>query len=39
MDPEDHAMPVEDANDSIATTETLYRMDWERAYRQGMERV
>ena len=39
MDPEDHGVPVEDANDSIATTETLYRMDWERAYRQGIERV
>jgi len=32
-------MQEEDANDSIATTETIYRLDWERAYRLGMERV
>src|SRR5665213_762486 len=39
MSREDHAMQEEDANDSIATTETIYRLDWERAYRLGMERV
>ena len=31
--------PKEDPNDSIATVETLYRLDWVRAYQQSLERV
>ncbi|HZC44233.1 MAG TPA: SRPBCC domain-containing protein [Acidobacteriaceae bacterium] len=31
--------PKEEPNDSIATLETLYRLDWDRAYSQSLERV
>ena len=29
----------EEPNDSIASVETMYRLDWERSYPQGLERV
>ncbi|MHB1937903.1 MAG: SRPBCC domain-containing protein [Acidobacteriaceae bacterium] len=29
----------EEPNDSIAAVETIYRLDWERSYRQPVERV
>jgi uncharacterized protein YndB with AHSA1/START domain len=29
----------EEVNDSIAAVETIYRLDWDRAYRQPLERV
>lgn len=35
----DHTVPGEDVNDSIAATEALYRLDWERTYMQNIERV
>lgn len=31
--------PKEEPNDSIAAVETIYRLDWERSYRQPLERV
>ena len=31
--------PKEGPNDSIATVETIYRLDWERVYRRSLERV
>ncbi|MGB8479406.1 MAG: SRPBCC domain-containing protein [Acidobacteriaceae bacterium] len=31
--------PKEEPNDSIASVETMYRLDWERAYPQSLERV
>ncbi|HUV96105.1 MAG TPA: SRPBCC domain-containing protein [Acidobacteriaceae bacterium] len=31
--------PKEEPNDSIASVETIYRLDWERAYPQSLERV
>lgn len=35
-----HVEPAkEEPNDSIASVETIYRLDWERAYPQSLERV
>ncbi len=31
--------PKEGPNDSIASVETIYRLDWDRAYPQSLERV
>ena len=31
--------PKEEPNDSIASVETIDRLDWDRAYPQGLERV
>jgi uncharacterized protein YndB with AHSA1/START domain len=31
--------PKEEPNDSIASVETIYRLDWDRAYPQSLERV
>jgi uncharacterized protein YndB with AHSA1/START domain len=31
--------PKEEPNDSIASMETIYRLDWERSYPQSLERV
>jgi uncharacterized protein YndB with AHSA1/START domain len=31
--------PKEEPNDSIALVETIYRLDWDRAYPQNLERV
>ena len=31
--------PKEEPNDSIASVETIYRLDWKRAYPQSLERV
>lgn len=31
--------PKEEPNDSIASVETIYRLDWERSYPQSSERV
>ncbi len=31
--------PKEEPNDSIASVEAIYRLDWERAYPQSLERV
>lgn len=31
--------PKEEPNDSIASVETIYRLDWERSYSQSLERV
>ncbi len=31
--------PKEEPNDSIASVETIYRLDWDRSYPQSLERV
>jgi uncharacterized protein YndB with AHSA1/START domain len=32
-------IPKEEPNDSIATVETLYRLDWDRTYLQSLQRL
>jgi uncharacterized protein YndB with AHSA1/START domain len=31
--------PAQEPNDSVASVETIYRLNWERAYSQSLERV